>query len=70
MTAVLCEVGYINNTKDRKKLLDPQFQSRVANAIYLGIKDYYAPPLVSQQKKRRSKKSSLAAADLQISQYC
>ena len=70
MTAVLCEVGYINNTKDRQKLLDPQFQSRVANAIYLGIKDYYAPPLISQRKKRRMKKTSFATTTPPFAPYC
>ena len=58
MTAILCEVGYINNPNDRQKLKNSKFQSRVANAIYLGIRDYLNPPVVSAHRKRTKSKSS------------
>jgi N-acetylmuramoyl-L-alanine amidase len=38
MTAVLVEVAYINNDRDRKHLLDPDFQDRVATAIAEGLR--------------------------------
>ncbi|HXG23336.1 MAG TPA: N-acetylmuramoyl-L-alanine amidase, partial [Chthonomonadales bacterium] len=38
--AVLIEVGYINNVKDRQKLLNAEFQQRVARAIVAGIRGY------------------------------
>lgn len=38
--AVLIEVGYINNVKDRQKLLNEEFQQRVAQAIVAGIRGY------------------------------
>lgn len=40
MPAVLCEVAYINNQNDRRKLCDPQFQQRVAKAICDGLRTY------------------------------
>ncbi len=40
MPAVLCEVAYINNQNDRRKLVDPQFQQRVAKAICDGLRTY------------------------------
>ncbi len=40
MPAVLCEVAYINNAYDRHKLMDPEFQQRVAQAICDGIRAY------------------------------
>jgi N-acetylmuramoyl-L-alanine amidase len=40
MPAVLCEVGYLNNAKDRAKLLNPAFQQRVAEAVCNGIRNY------------------------------
>jgi N-acetylmuramoyl-L-alanine amidase len=40
MPAVLCEVAYINNQTDRRKLIDPQFQQRVAKAICDGLRNY------------------------------
>ena len=40
MPAVLCEVAYINNVNDRRKLIDPQFQQRVARAICDGLRGY------------------------------
>lgn len=38
--AVLIEVGYINHSTDRAKLLDAGFQQRVAQAIFDGIRGY------------------------------
>jgi N-acetylmuramoyl-L-alanine amidase len=40
MPAVLCEVAYINNSADRSKLVDPDFQQRVAQAMCDGLKNY------------------------------
>jgi N-acetylmuramoyl-L-alanine amidase len=40
MPAVLCEVAYINNQTDRRKLIDPQFQQRVAKAMCDGLRNY------------------------------
>jgi N-acetylmuramoyl-L-alanine amidase len=40
MPAVLCEVAYINNQVDRTKLIDSQFQQRVAKAICDGLRTY------------------------------
>ncbi|GIV05806.1 MAG: hypothetical protein KatS3mg016_1381 [Fimbriimonadales bacterium] len=38
MPAVLIEVGYLNHSVDRAKLVDPQFQRRIAEAIVRGLK--------------------------------
>jgi N-acetylmuramoyl-L-alanine amidase len=40
MPAVLVEVAYLNHEKDRKLLLDPAFQKKIAEAIVRGIKVY------------------------------
>jgi N-acetylmuramoyl-L-alanine amidase len=40
MPAVLCEVAYINNQTDRRKLIDSQFQHRVAKAMCDGLRNY------------------------------
>ncbi|MCW5932949.1 MAG: N-acetylmuramoyl-L-alanine amidase [Fimbriimonadia bacterium] len=40
MPAVLIEMGYLNHDGDRAKLLDPQFQDRIAAAIARGIQKY------------------------------
>lgn len=40
MPAVLIEVGYLNHSYDRKKLLDPQFQDAIADAIVRGLRAY------------------------------
>lgn len=40
MPAVLIEVAYLNNEKDRKLLVDPSFQKKIAEAIVRGIKVY------------------------------
>jgi len=40
MPAVLCEVAYINNARDRSKLVDPEFQQRVAQAMCDGLRNY------------------------------
>ncbi len=40
MPAVLIEVAYINNDKDRAKLKDPKFQRKVAEAIVAGLRAY------------------------------
>jgi N-acetylmuramoyl-L-alanine amidase len=40
MPAVLCEVAYINNVNDRRKLTDEGFQQRVAQAVCDGLRRY------------------------------
>ena len=40
MPAILVEVAYISNTQDRRKLIDQEFQQRVANAICDGLRTY------------------------------
>jgi N-acetylmuramoyl-L-alanine amidase len=41
MPAILLEVGFINHPDDEKKLFDPAFQDRVADAIVAGIYEYF-----------------------------
>lgn len=41
MPAILLEVGFINHPEDEKKLFDPAFQDRVADAIVAGIYEYF-----------------------------
>ena len=38
--AVLIEMGYLTNARDRARLTDPRFQDRLADAIAEGIADY------------------------------
>ncbi len=40
MPAILVEVAYINNTRDRRMLVDDAFQQRVAQAICDGLRNY------------------------------
>lgn len=40
MPAILVEVAYINNTRDRRMLVDDAFQQRVAQAICDGLRSY------------------------------
>ena len=48
MPAVLCEVAYINNINDRRKLLDENFQRRVAQAVCDGLRRYVEGNPVAQ----------------------
>lgn len=41
MTAVLLELGFIDNPKDSQKLKSPEWRQKAAVAIYYGILDYY-----------------------------
>lgn len=36
----LVEVAFLSNKQDEKMILDPKFRSKVANQVYLGIKDW------------------------------
>ena len=38
--SVLCECGYLSNAEDEKLLIDPDYQERVAYAIYKGVVSY------------------------------
>lgn len=51
MPAVLCEVAYINNAKDRRKLIDPDFQQRVAQAMCDGLRAYVEGAPTSFRRK-------------------
>ncbi|MDD4334158.1 MAG: N-acetylmuramoyl-L-alanine amidase [Desulfotomaculaceae bacterium] len=42
MAAVVVEVGYISNGAEEKLLLDPNYQSKLAWAIYAGAVKYFA----------------------------
>ena len=42
MPAVLVEVAFISNPKEEAKLRDPAFQAKVAEAITLGVRRYFA----------------------------
>ena len=39
--AVLCECGFMSNTKEMTLLLDPEYQKKMAFAIYIGILQFY-----------------------------
>ncbi|MEZ0535721.1 N-acetylmuramoyl-L-alanine amidase [Caldicellulosiruptoraceae bacterium PP1] len=41
MPSVLIELGFINNEKDVKTLVDTKYQNIYAQAIYNGIKEYF-----------------------------
>jgi N-acetylmuramoyl-L-alanine amidase len=40
--AILVECGYLNNAEDRRKLIDPAFQGKLAAGIVEGLKSYIA----------------------------
>lgn len=40
MPAILVETGFISNPRECKRLVDPQYQKRVCEAIVIGIKKY------------------------------
>lgn len=41
MPAVLCEIGYLSNPDEEKKLADPAYQRQVAKAIAQGLRNYW-----------------------------
>ncbi len=41
MPAVMVEVGFLSNPKEARLLADPNYQEKMANAIYHGILRYY-----------------------------
>ncbi|MDR1539999.1 MAG: N-acetylmuramoyl-L-alanine amidase [Clostridiales bacterium] len=41
MPAVIVECGFLTNYSEKQKLLDPDYQDRLAWAIYMGILDYF-----------------------------
>jgi N-acetylmuramoyl-L-alanine amidase len=49
MPAILLEVGFINHPEDEKKLFDPAFQDRVADAIVAGIYEYFGITIEAPQ---------------------
>jgi N-acetylmuramoyl-L-alanine amidase len=46
--SILIETAFISNPREEKKLNDETYQERIADAILVGIKDYFAknPPMV------------------------
>jgi N-acetylmuramoyl-L-alanine amidase len=58
MPAVLCELGYINNTSDRTKLLRPAYQRRVAEAICRGIRNYASGERSTARRRARKQAAS------------
>jgi N-acetylmuramoyl-L-alanine amidase len=42
MPSVLCEIGYISNPDEERKLADPAYQRKVAKALAEGLKSYWA----------------------------
>lgn len=40
--SILLEAGFMSNDKEMNKILDEDFQERYANAVALGVKDYFA----------------------------
>ncbi len=41
MPAVLLELGFIDNTSERSKLVTNNYQEKLANGIVQGIVDYF-----------------------------
>ena len=50
--SILIETAFISNPQEEKKLNDEQYQDRIAEAILLGIKDYFSknPPMARRGK--------------------
>ena len=51
MPAVLVEVAFISNPKEEAKLNDPAFRTKVADAITLGVRRYFAETNGSVRRK-------------------
>ncbi|MFK4167253.1 N-acetylmuramoyl-L-alanine amidase [Paenibacillus lautus] len=49
MPAILLEIAFINHPDDEKKLFDPAFQDRVADAIVAGIYEYFGITIEAPQ---------------------
>lgn len=41
LPAILVECGFLSNSAERRQLLDPKYQQRLARAIFLGIEDFW-----------------------------
>jgi N-acetylmuramoyl-L-alanine amidase len=41
--SVLIETGFISNLKDEKNLIDPKYQQKLVNAIFMAISRYFYP---------------------------
>jgi N-acetylmuramoyl-L-alanine amidase len=55
--SMLVETGFISNAREESRLTEPQYQQRLAQALLVGIKDYFdsAPPpgtLLAQNRVR------------------
>lgn len=44
MPAVRVELGYLTNTEDQAKLLEPSFRDRCASAIVMAMTEFFHPP--------------------------
>jgi len=58
---ILIEVGFINNSVDESKLMDPSFQQKVAQAIVKGIKLYTEGNPIASTPVKHSKTRSAKA---------
>lgn len=56
MPAVLVETAFISNPKEAAKLKDPAFLKKVAEAITLGVRRYFAAVTVSPRRKAIAQK--------------
>jgi N-acetylmuramoyl-L-alanine amidase len=43
MPAVSVEVGFLSSPEDRVLLLDPTYQDKVAQALFVGVQRFLAP---------------------------
>jgi N-acetylmuramoyl-L-alanine amidase len=43
MPAILVEVGFLSNTSEAKKLIQPEYQQQLAEAVAAGIEDFLRP---------------------------
>jgi len=42
MPSILVEIGFISNKEERRKLLTDQYQNKIVNGLFKGIKEYSA----------------------------
>ncbi len=63
MPGVLIEFGFIDNSKDRRRMITDDFQRNVANAVVRGVRSYLGDPtfLGVKPKLAESNESSVAA---------
>lgn len=54
--SILVETGFISNPKEAKKLASPDYRKQIAQAIFRGVRQYFAkhPPAVAVEKEAAS----------------